>query len=174
MSKNTDTVLNFSYLAITLPSFKSVNKKLPELESRVSHSFDIKLVSRKKAFKSFGVPSNPLPVKCFCFKISFCIWDITILFSLIQSFTSIHIANNLILAISFGFKLNSNRNFNLRYSAVKFPLATLYILCIREFLNFTKTTRRERKRSLTWHLTCSCLYNSFGGFILCMNTSMWI
>ena len=34
----------------------------------------------KKAFKSFGAPSNPLPVKFFWFKISLSVWDITILF----------------------------------------------------------------------------------------------
>ena len=39
-----------------------VDEKLPELEPRVSYSFEIKLVS------------NPLPVKCFCFKISFCVY----------------------------------------------------------------------------------------------------
>ena len=71
--ENADTVLSFSYLAIKSPNFKTVGEKLPELESRVSHSFDIILISRKKAFKSFGGPSSPLPVKFFCFKISFCI-----------------------------------------------------------------------------------------------------
>ena len=47
-SKNADTVLNFSYLAVKLPNFKSVDKNLPELELRVSRSFHIKIVSRKK------------------------------------------------------------------------------------------------------------------------------
>ena len=51
MSKNADTVLNFSYLARKLPNFKSVDEKLPELELRVSHSFGIKIVSRKKLLK---------------------------------------------------------------------------------------------------------------------------
>ena len=37
-------------------------------EPRVSHSFDIKNSLEKIAFKSFGVPSNPLPVKFFCFQ----------------------------------------------------------------------------------------------------------
>ena len=48
ISKNADTVLNFSYLAVKLPNFKSVDEKLPEFEVRVSHSFDIEMVSRKK------------------------------------------------------------------------------------------------------------------------------
>ena len=51
ISKNADTVLNFSYLAVKLPNFKSVDEKLPELEVRVSHSFDIEMVSRKKLLK---------------------------------------------------------------------------------------------------------------------------
>ena len=49
--KNADTDMNFSYLAILLLNFKSVVKKLPELESRVPHSFDIKIVLRKKLLK---------------------------------------------------------------------------------------------------------------------------
>ena len=73
-SKNADTVLNLTYLAIKLPNCKSVDEKLLQLEPRVSHSFDIKKNNlEKKAKKSFGVPSSPLPVKFFCFKISFCI-----------------------------------------------------------------------------------------------------
>ena len=51
ISKNTDTVLQFSYLPIQLPNFKLVEEKLPELEPRVSHSIDIKIVSRKKLLK---------------------------------------------------------------------------------------------------------------------------
>ena len=50
-SKNAGMVLNFSYLAIKLPNFKLVKEKLPELEPRVSQSFDIKIVSRKKILK---------------------------------------------------------------------------------------------------------------------------
>ena len=46
--RNTDTVLNFCYLAIKLPSFKSADEELPELEPRVSHSFVLKIFSRKK------------------------------------------------------------------------------------------------------------------------------
>ena len=56
--KNTDTVLNFSYLAIKLPNFKSVDKKLPELEPRLSHSFIIKIVSRKKLLKVLAPPQT--------------------------------------------------------------------------------------------------------------------
>ena len=56
--KNTDTVLNFSYLAIKLPNFKSVDEKLPELEPRVSHSFIIKIVSRKKLLKVLAPPQT--------------------------------------------------------------------------------------------------------------------
>ena len=69
ISKNAETVLNFSYLAIKLPNFKSVNEKLHELQPRQIFSFDIKKSLEKKAFKSFGVPSGLLPVKNFCFKI---------------------------------------------------------------------------------------------------------
>ena len=56
ISKNADAVLNVSYLAITLPNFKSVDERLPELELRVSHSFDIKIVSRKKLLKVLVPP----------------------------------------------------------------------------------------------------------------------
>ena len=48
-------VLNFSYLAIKLPNFKSVDEKLPELEPGVSHSFVIKILLRKK----FWCPLKP-------------------------------------------------------------------------------------------------------------------
>ena len=41
-------VLNFCYLAIKLPNFKSVEEKLPELEPGASHRFVIKIVLRKK------------------------------------------------------------------------------------------------------------------------------
>ena len=51
ISKNAGTVLNFSYLAVKLPNFKAIDEKLSELEPRVSHSFDKKLVSRKKHLK---------------------------------------------------------------------------------------------------------------------------
>ena len=51
-------VLNFSYLAIKLPNFKSVEEKLPELEPRVSHSFDIKTVSRKKLLEVMASPQT--------------------------------------------------------------------------------------------------------------------
>ena len=56
----TDTILNFSYLAITLPNFKPVDKKLTELEPRVSHSFDTKLDSRKKLLKILSSPQTHL------------------------------------------------------------------------------------------------------------------
>ena len=56
ISKNADTVLNFSYLAMKLLNFKSVVEKLPELEPRVSYSFAIKIVSRKKLSKVFASP----------------------------------------------------------------------------------------------------------------------
>ena len=51
-------LLNFSYLAIKLPNFKSVDVKLPELEPRVSHSFDIKIVSREKLLKVLASPQT--------------------------------------------------------------------------------------------------------------------
>ena len=56
--KNTDTILSFCYLAIKLPNFKSVDEKLPELEPRVSHSFAIKIVSRKKPLKVLASPQT--------------------------------------------------------------------------------------------------------------------
>ena len=43
-------VLDFSYLAVKLQNFKSVDEKLPKLKPQVPHCFDIKLVSRKKLF----------------------------------------------------------------------------------------------------------------------------
>ena len=43
-------VLNFSYLALKLPNFKLIGKKLFQLESQVFHRFDI-IVSRKKLLK---------------------------------------------------------------------------------------------------------------------------
>ena len=49
--KNTDTVLNFCYLAMKLPIFKPVDENLPVLEPRVSHSFVVKIASRKKFLK---------------------------------------------------------------------------------------------------------------------------
>ena len=58
ISKNADMVLNFSYLAVKLPNFKSVDKIQPELEPRVSHSFDIKIVPRKKLLKVFAAPQT--------------------------------------------------------------------------------------------------------------------
>ena len=56
ISKNADTVLNLSYLATKLPKFKSVDEKLPELELQVSHSFAIKIISRKKFLKVLVSP----------------------------------------------------------------------------------------------------------------------
>ena len=56
--KNTDTVLNLSYLAIKLPNVKSVDEKLPEVEPRMSHSFVLKIVSRKKLLKVLAPPQT--------------------------------------------------------------------------------------------------------------------
>ena len=111
ISKNADTVLNFSYLAMKLLNFKSVVEKLPELEPRVSYSFAIKIVSRKKLSKVFASPqahfrwSFPISKSRSVYEIS------QYFFAILKLYRwSIHIANNLILAISFGFKLNSNLN----------------------------------------------------------------
>ena len=57
-SKKTDTVLKFCYLAMKLPNFKSVDEKLPKLEPRVSHSFDIKIASRKEILKVLAPPQT--------------------------------------------------------------------------------------------------------------------
>ena len=46
-------VLNFCYLAIKLPNFKSIDEKLI-----VSHSFVIKIVSRKKLLKVLVPPQT--------------------------------------------------------------------------------------------------------------------
>ena len=98
--------MNFSYLAIKLPNFKSVDEKLPELEPRMSHSFDIEIVSRTKILK---VLESPQAHSRWNFSVSK--WDITIFFAILKLYLwSICMANNLILAISFGFKLNSNLN----------------------------------------------------------------
>ena len=56
ISKITDMISNFGFLAIKLPNFNSVDEKLPEFETRVCHSFDIKIVSRKKLLKVLASP----------------------------------------------------------------------------------------------------------------------
>ena len=56
ISENADTVINFSYVAIKLPNFKSVDENLPE--PRVSHSFVIKIVSGKKLLKVLAPPQT--------------------------------------------------------------------------------------------------------------------
>ena len=61
-------VLNFCYLAIKLPNFKSVDEKLPELEPPVSHSFVIKIVSREKSFQKFWRPLKPTSGEIFLFQ----------------------------------------------------------------------------------------------------------
>ena len=109
ISKNADMVLNVSYLAIKLPNSKPVDKKLPKLEPRMSHSFDIKIVSRKKLFKVLASPQTH-------FGWNFSVSKSRSLYEISQYFFansklylwSIHMTNKLILAISFGFKLNSN------------------------------------------------------------------
>ena len=101
--------MNFSYLAIKLPNFKPVDKKLPELEPRVSHSFDIKTVLRKTLLKVLAPPQTH-------FQSNFLFQSLVLYMRYHNIFFpdwklylwSIHTANNLILAISFGFKLNSN------------------------------------------------------------------
>ena len=106
--KNADMVLNFSYLAIKLSNFKSVDEKLSKMEPRVSHSFDIKIVSRKKLLKvlaslqayfRWNFLFQNLIITIFNAVLKFYLWS-----------TCIHMANNLILAISCGFQLNSNLN----------------------------------------------------------------
>ena len=109
--KNTDTILNFCYLAIILSNFKSVDEKLPELEPRVSHSFVRKIVSRKKLLK-VSVPPQTHFRWNFSVSKSHCVYEISQYFFAILKlyFWSIYMAKNLILAISFGFKLNSSLN----------------------------------------------------------------
>ena len=51
-------VLNFCYLAIKLPNFKSVDEELLKLEPQVSHSFVTKVVSRKKLLKVLAPPQT--------------------------------------------------------------------------------------------------------------------
>ena len=51
-------VLNFRYLAIKLPNFKSVDEELLKLEPQVSHSFVTKVVSGKKLLKVLAPPQT--------------------------------------------------------------------------------------------------------------------
>ena len=94
-----------------MPNFKSVDEKLPELEPRKSHSFVIKIVSRKKLLKVLA-PTQTYFRWNFSVSKSRCVYEISQYFFAILKlyFWSIHMAKNLILAISFGFKLNSNLN----------------------------------------------------------------
>ena len=62
ISKNADTVLNVSYLAVKLQSFKSVDKKLPTLELRVSQNS-----LEKKRFSVFWRPLKPTSSEIFLF-----------------------------------------------------------------------------------------------------------
>ena len=79
--KHTDAVLNFSYLAIKLPNFKSLDEKLPELEPRVSHRFVIKIISRKKLLKVLAPPQTHFRWN-FSVSNSRCVYKISIIFSL--------------------------------------------------------------------------------------------
>ena len=104
ISKNADTVLNFRYLAIKLPNFKLVDEKLPELELRVSRSFNIKIVPRK-----FWRPLKPTSGEILLFQNLIYMRYYNLFFAILKLYLwSIHMANNLILVISFGLKLNSN------------------------------------------------------------------
>ena len=80
-----------------------MDEKLPELEPQVSHSFDIKIVSRKTLLKVLAPPQTH-------FQWNFSVSKPRSVYEISQYFFrwSIHMANNLILAISFDFKLNSN------------------------------------------------------------------
>ena len=85
-----------------MPNVKSVVEKLPELEPRVSHSFVINMVSRKKLLKVLQ--------SSFLFQnLVVCMRYHNIFFAILKLYLwSFHMANNLILAIFFGSKLNSN------------------------------------------------------------------
>ena len=86
--KTSDTVLNFSYIAIKLPNFKPVNKKLPEMEPRVSNSFDIKIVSRRKLLKVLAPPQTHFRSN-FSVSKSRSVYEISqYVFLMIESFTS--------------------------------------------------------------------------------------
>ena len=101
--------MNFSYLAIKLPNFKSVDEKLPEWEPRVSHSFVIKIVSRKKLLKVLAPPQTYFRWNFVFQNLAVCMRYHNNFFAILKLyFWSNHMAKNLILAISFGFKLNSN------------------------------------------------------------------
>ena len=97
------------YLAIKLQNFVSVDEKLPKLEPRVSHNFDIKIVSREKLLKVLASPYSHFWLN-FSVSKSHSVYEISqYFFAILKLYLwSIHMANNLILAISFGFKLNSN------------------------------------------------------------------
>ena len=82
-----------------------MDKKLPELELRVSHSFDIKIVSRK-SFKRLWRLFKPTSGEIFLFQnlVMYMRYH-NIFFAVLKLFLlSIYVANNLILANSFGFK----------------------------------------------------------------------
>ena len=91
--------------------FQITERKLPELELQMSHSFEIKIVSRKKLFKVLASPQAHFQ-RIFSVSKSCYIYEISQLFFAILKFylRSIHMANNFIAVISFGFKLNSNLN----------------------------------------------------------------
>ena len=81
-----------------------MDEKLPELEPRVSHNFVIKInCLEKKAFESFGAPQTHFRWN-FSVSKSRCVYEISqySVFSAILKlyFWSIHMAKNLILAIS--------------------------------------------------------------------------
>ena len=70
-----------------LPNFKP-NKKLPELEPVVFHSFDIKIVSRKTLLKVLAPPQTHFRSNFSVLK-SHSVYEISqYFFSLIESFTS--------------------------------------------------------------------------------------
>ena len=94
--------MNFSYLAMKLPNCKSVDEKLPKLEPRVSHSSAIKNSLEKK----FWRPLKPTSSEIFLFQnLAVCMRYHNNFFAILELyFWSIHMAKNLILAISFGFK----------------------------------------------------------------------
>ena len=74
------------------------------------NSFDIKIISRKTFWRPLKPTSNSGEIFVFQNLVLYMRYHNTFFVDLKLYLWSIHMASNLILAISFGFKLNSNLN----------------------------------------------------------------
>ena len=83
---------------IKLPNFQPVHKKLPELEPRVCHSFDIRIILRKTLLKVLAPPQTHFRSNISVSKFR-SVYEISqYFFSLIESFTT---DLSILLTISF-------------------------------------------------------------------------